>query len=60
MTFEEVLAHLNEQLDWRGPSGKPMGIVTLSREQAELLCAELNREQRDEVHGTWLAMLVDD
>lgn len=27
--------HLQEQLDWRGPNGKPQGIMTLPRDQAE-------------------------
>ena len=33
----DVLANIREQLDWRGPSGKCMGHIVLTRERAELV-----------------------
>lgn len=32
-------AKLREQLDWRGPGGRPQGILTLTRAEAEMLLA---------------------
>lgn len=32
-----VLSALAEQLDWRGPSGRPLGHIVLPREQAQIL-----------------------
>jgi hypothetical protein len=33
----DVLKVINQQLDWRGPSGKAQGHIVLTREQAEVL-----------------------
>jgi hypothetical protein len=33
----EVLKIIQKQLDWRGPTGKPLGHIVLSRVQAEAL-----------------------
>lgn len=35
----QARAKLREQLDWRGPGGRPMGIVTLTRAEAEAVLA---------------------
>jgi len=35
----QARAKLREQLDWRGPNGKPQGIVTLTRDQAQAILA---------------------
>jgi len=35
----EARTKLRDQLDWRGPSGKAQGIVTLTRDQAEAILA---------------------
>lgn len=34
---QQALAKLREQLEWRGPNGKPQGILTLTREEAQAL-----------------------
>jgi hypothetical protein len=36
----EARASLRKQLDWRGPNGRPQGILTLTREQAEAILME--------------------
>jgi hypothetical protein len=33
----EARASLRKQLDWRGPNGRPQGVLTLTREQAEAI-----------------------
>lgn len=35
----EARAKLREQLDWRGPNGRPQGILTLTRAEAEAILA---------------------
>lgn len=35
----EARTSLREQLDWRGPNGRPQGILTLTREQAQVILA---------------------
>lgn len=35
----EARAKLREQLDWRGPGGRPQGILTLTRAEAEAVLA---------------------
>lgn len=37
ITIAEVLAEIKKQYNWRGPSGRGQGIITLSREHAEYL-----------------------
>lgn len=34
----DIRDHLQAQVDWRGPSGRPQGIVTLLRENAAKVC----------------------
>ena len=51
MTLNEIIADLQDQLDWRGPSGSPQGNIVLPRSEAEEL-------QRYLVHlGSMLAAL---
>ena len=44
----DILAKLNEQLEWRGPQGKPIGVITLTRDEAGavyvLLAATLRQQ----------------
>jgi hypothetical protein len=44
-TYETSVARLIEQLDWRGPNGKPQGTLTLTREQAAALVAYVQRDK---------------
>lgn len=58
MTLDEVLASLQEQLDWRGSGGRPQGTLTLNRDQAELVASLLRAERAhalDQVGGTQTA-----
>ena len=34
ITIATILKKVGEQLDWRGPNGKSMGVITLTREEA--------------------------
>jgi len=38
----EVVAEIAAQLAWRGPSGKPLGHIVLTREQAQALLRALD------------------
>ena len=40
-TMIDVLLNIKEQLDWRGPSGRPQGHVVLEREAAHVLIDEM-------------------
>lgn len=42
-----ALAAMKEQLDWRGPTGRPMGHVVLEREHAAVVFAAL----KDAIEG---------
>jgi hypothetical protein len=48
--LEEVLKLLQQQLDWRGPSGKPQGHIVLSRQHTALLIEKLRAvmDRRDD------------
>lgn len=37
LTIGIVLADVKKQLDWRGPSGREQGVVTMPRDHAEYL-----------------------
>lgn len=39
MSVAEARAKLRQQLDWRGPNGRPQGILTLTRAEAEAILA---------------------
>ena len=43
MNTRDVLRHIVDQLDWRGPNGKSMGHIVMTREQAEIVRTALER-----------------
>ena len=45
MKLQEVLDKMAHDLDWRGPTGKPLGHIVLSRDDASTLVNEIMRLQ---------------
>jgi hypothetical protein len=45
-TPAEVLAEMQKQIDWRGPTGRSMGHVVITREQATVLLNSLKAKSR--------------
>lgn len=44
-TPAEVLAEMQKQIDWRGPTGRSMGHVVITREQATVLLDWLKSQE---------------
>jgi hypothetical protein len=51
MTGPEVLAEIEEQLAWRGPSGKPLGHVVIERAKMERFLAWVEEEMHPVSNG---------
>lgn len=45
--LEKAVHHLRDQLDWRTQGGKPMAVITLTHDEATLICAELASRLRE-------------
>jgi hypothetical protein len=45
MTVADVLAKIAADLAWRGPGGRPLGNIVLTRAEAETILAALGRLQ---------------
>ncbi len=45
MTLQEILDEIVHKLDWRGPSGKSMAHIVLSREEACMLVHDIGKLQ---------------
>lgn len=46
MTLAEIIADLEDQLNWRGPGGQPQGHVVIPRSEAQELLTEIRGLQR--------------
>jgi hypothetical protein len=43
---DAAVEKLQSDLDWRGPSGKPMGIITMPRDMAEVVLGVLRENSQ--------------
>lgn len=48
MTIAEIIADLQHQVDWRGPSGQPQGNIVIHRNEAITLLEYLKQLPRDQ------------
>ena len=52
MTVADVFAKIAADLAWRGPGGRPLGHILLTRAEAELILAALTNTEKDKTYLT--------